>query len=250
MQGELIEAISQWSKESHSSQTVRLSGRTDRGVHSIGQIVHIVSEKELNIDKVNRYLPDDITLWAVALAPHDFNPRFDVLFRHYRYYFDADSSFPNLHSMRLAVQLLCGTHDFHLFSKPDGNRPTTTTILNACLSETDNRLILDIFGTNFLWKMVRKTVSLLIQIGNETLELDAFSDALLSRSGIAGGIRPASPEGLVLMETAIPMRMKASKYALARIQNHLRDRQDYLQKSYQTLAAISADDFFRQRSSF
>jgi hypothetical protein len=61
--------------------------------------------------------------------------------------------------------------------------------------------------------------------------------------------KPALPEGLVLMETATPIRLKTSRYALARIHNHLSDRQDYLERSYQTLAAISADDLFRQRNS-
>lgn len=250
VQGELIEAMNQWSKDSHSPQTVRLSGRTDRGVHSIGQIVHIVSERELNIDKVNRYLPADITLWAVAPAPQDFNPRFDVLFRHYRYYFGTDSSISDVQAMQLAVQSLCGTHDFRLFSKPDGDRPTKTTILNVCLFQIENGLVMDIFGTNFLWKMVRKTVSLLAQIGKGTLDLNLFSNALSGKKSIVGGIRPASPEGLVLIETATSIRMTASKYAIARIQNYLNDRQDYLQRSYQTLAAINADDFFHQRNSF
>lgn len=249
VQGELIEAMNEWSSGSHSPQTVRLSGRTDRGVHSIGQIVHIMSEKELNIDKVNRYLPADIALWAVASAPLDFNPRFDVLFRHYRYYFGTNSSILDIQSMRLAVQIVCGTNDFRLFSKPDGDRPTTTTILNVSLSQISNRLVMDIFGTNFLWKMVRKMVTLLVQIGKGTLEIDAFLNALLGSKDFEGGIRPALPEGLVLMETATPIRLKTSRYALARIHNHLSDRQDYLERSYQTLAAISADDLFRQRNS-
>ena len=251
VQGELIDALNQWDMQSetdYSTQTVQLSGRTDRGVHSIGQIVSIKTERELNIDKVNRYLPSDIALWASAVVPANFNPRYDVLMRHYRYYFDLDSREVNLQSMRNAIQLLSGTRDFSLFSKPDGDRPTTTTILNACLLESDTGITMDIFGTNFLWKLIRKTVSMLIQIGIGKLEMQTFSNHLNSPGIIPGGIEPAPPECLVLVETAIPIRMTTSKYALSRIRKQLNAHLNYLRRSRRVLSAISDDYFFHQRN--
>ena len=86
VQGELIKALTEWSGEDHSTQTVQLAGRTDRGVHSIGQLVMINTEEQFSIDKINRHLPDDILLWASTKAPPGFAPRYDVLMRHYRYY--------------------------------------------------------------------------------------------------------------------------------------------------------------------
>jgi tRNA pseudouridine38-40 synthase len=228
VQGELIDALNQWDMQSetdYSTQTVQLSGRTDRGVHSIGQIVSIKTERELNI-----------------------NPRYDVLMRHYRYYFDLNPREVNLQAMRNAIQLLSGTHDFSLFSKPDGDRPTTTTILNACFLESDTGITMDIFGTNFLWKLIRKMVSMLIQIGIGKLDMQTFSNHLNSPGIIPGGIEPAPPECLVLVETAIPIRMTTSKYALSRIRKQLSAHLNYLRRSRRVLSAISDDYFFPQRN--
>ncbi len=251
VQGELINALNQWDTQSetgHSTQTIQLSGRTDRGVHSIGQIVLVKSEKKLNIDKVNGYLPPDIALWASAAVPSNFNPRYNVLTRHYRYYFDIALPKLDLQSMRNAVQLLSGTRDFSLLSKPDGDRPTTTTILNACLMESNDGLTMDIFGTNFLWKLIRKTVSLLVQIGTDTMSIQTFSNHLNGHDTISGGIEPAPPEGLVLIETVVPIRMITSKYALSRIRKQLSSHLNYLKRSRRTLHAINDDYFFHQRN--
>jgi tRNA pseudouridine38-40 synthase len=251
VQGELISALNKWdskSETSYTTQTVQLSGRTDRGVHSIGQIVMISGKKRLEIDRVNRYLPPDIALWAYAIAPPNFNPRYDVLMRHYRYYFDTTSSDVSLQKMRTAIQLLSGTRDFSHLSKPDGDRPTTTTIINASLLKSDDSIILDIFGTNFLWKLIRKTVSLLEHIGTGAMDIQTFSNHLNGYSTIPGGVEPAPPECLVLIETAIPIRMTISKYAISRVQKQLRVHLNYLKRSRHTLSALSG--FFRQRSSF
>jgi tRNA pseudouridine38-40 synthase len=251
VQGELISALNKWdskSETSYTTQTVQLSGRTDRGVHSIGQIVMISGKKRLEIDRVNRYLPPDIALWAYAIAPPNFNPRYDVLMRHYRYYFDTAPSDVSLQKMRTAIQLLSGTRDFSHLSKPDGDRPTTTTIINASLLKSDDSIILDIFGTNFLWKLIRKTVSLLEQIGTGAMDIQTFSNHLNGYSTIPGGVEPAPPECLVLIETAIPIRMTISKYAISRVQKQLRVHLNYLKRSRHTLSALSG--FFRQRSSF
>lgn len=241
IQGELIEAVSKWSEDTHSTQTIQLAGRTDRGVHSLGQIVQIVTEKELDIDRINRHLPWDITLWAYAPAPSNFNPRFDALMRHYRYYFGSPSVSFDLSSMRHSLQLMLGTHDFHQLAKPDGNRPTTATILNACLTEHNGTIVLELFGTNFLWKLVRKTVSLLQEIGEGNSSPSLITDILSGRSVIPSGIRPAPPENLVLVETAVSTRLKPSEFAIRRIQKHMGDHLKFLDRLRLTLAAVTDD---------
>ncbi|MHA2600609.1 MAG: tRNA pseudouridine(38-40) synthase TruA [Candidatus Thorarchaeota archaeon SMTZ1-83] len=241
IQSELIEAVSKWSGDSHSTQTVQLAGRTDRGVHSIGQIVQIVTERPLDIDRINRHLPWDITLWAYAPAPRDFRPRFDALMRHYRYYFDVPSSSFNLSPMRYSLQLMEGSHNFHQLAKPDGNRPTTSTILNACLIEHNGALVLDLFGTNFLWKFVRKTVSLLQEIGEGKSSPSLITDILSGQSVIPSGIRPAPSENLVLVETVVSLRMKPSRFAIKRIHKHIGDHLKFLDRFKLTLTAVAND---------
>ncbi|MFX1366987.1 MAG: tRNA pseudouridine(38-40) synthase TruA [Promethearchaeota archaeon] len=242
IQGELIRGVEEWSKESHDTRTVQLAGRTDRGVHSLGQIVLIRTEKKLDIDRINSYLPDDIVLWASVPVDEDFNPRFDVLMRHYRYYLCPMSSNLNLRAMQLALDAAIGLHDFHVLSKPDGTRPTTATILNASLMSHSNILKIDLFGTNFLWKLVRKIISLLVQVGEGQFDSDIITKIIRRQNEMPSGIAPAPPESLVLVETITPIRMKQSKYALRRLRKNL-DRMIYsLQRTHTTLSAL-IDDF-------
>lgn len=241
VQGELIRGIEEWSKESHDTQTVQLAGRTDRGVHSLGQIVLIRTERKLDIDRINSHLPDDIILWASAAVAEDFNPRFDVLMRHYRYYLHPKKPNINIHAMRMALQAVIGLHDFSSLSKPDGNRPTTATILNTSIMEHDDILTIDLFGTNFLWKLVRKIISILVQIGEGQFDSGIIYSILQEQYTIPSGITPAPPESLVLVETITPIRMKQSKHALTRLRKNLDSMVYSLERIYTSLTALTAD---------
>lgn len=241
IQGELIRGFEEWSRESHDTQTVQLAGRTDRGVHSLGQIVLIKTEKKLDIDRINSYLPDDMVLWASAAVAEEFNPRFDVLMRHYRYYLHPMSSNLNLHAMRLALQATIGLHDFRSLSKPDGERPTTATILNASLMNHNGILMIDLFGTNFLWKLVRKIISILVQVGEGQFDSDIVTKILLEQYTIPSGITPAPPESLVLVETVAPIRMKQSKHALSRLRKNLDSMIHSLERIHIALTALTDD---------
>ncbi|MFW9786663.1 MAG: tRNA pseudouridine(38-40) synthase TruA [Candidatus Thorarchaeota archaeon] len=239
VQGELIDALSDWSGEHHSTQTVQISGRTDRGVHSIGQLVMVSTEKQFNIDKINRYLPDDIILWAFTVAPSNFVPRYDVLMRHYRYYLDQSWSQVNLTSVKKAVSLLVGSNDFNQLAKPDGDRNTVTTILNISIHEFNGSYFLDIFGTRFLWKLIRKMITLLTEIGKERIRLDAINDILSGKRVLASGVQPAPPENLVLMESVVPIRMTTSKNAVRLIRTMLADQLGRYRRAITTIENVS-----------
>jgi len=244
VQGELIGALSKWSEEHHSTQTVQLSGRTDRGVHSIGQLVMITTDKQLNIDKINRYLPDDIILWAFAEAPPNFIPRFDVLMRHYRYYLDKSWTELDLDVIKKAIPLLIGSKDFNQLAKPDSGRNTNTTILNISLNDENDVLFIDIFGTRFLWKLIRKMVTLLTEIGSGRIKIEAINKTLSGQKALANGIQPAPPENLVLVETIVPFKMKTSKNAIRMIRNQLREQLEQYRRSIRTIDNII--DFFSE----
>lgn len=238
VQGELIEALTKWSGEQHSTQTVQLSGRTDRGVHSIGQLVMIITEKQFNIDKINRYLPDDIILWASTEAPPNFTPRYDVLMRHYRYYLDKSWDNLNLEAVKEAASLLIGSNDFRQLAKPDAGRNTSTTILNIAIHNHNETHFLDIFGTRFLWKLIRKMVTLLAEIGAERIKLDAVKKILSGKKVLASGIQPAPPENLVLVETIVSCRMKTSKNGIRIIRTQLREQLEQYKRSTRTIDNI------------
>jgi tRNA pseudouridine38-40 synthase len=244
VQGKLIEALSNWSGETHSTKTIQPSGRTDRGVHSIGQLVMVSTNKRMDVDEINKHLPEDIQLWASAKAPADFKPRYNVLMRHYRYYLPQSWEHINHSIVKNAINLLIGSNDYNHLSKPDNGRNTMTTILNICLQEADGRFWFDIFGTRFLWKLVRKIITLLSDVGSGEFRLDEICSILTGYVSIPSGIRPAPPENLVLMESIVPLRLKTSKYAIRRIVAHLKDRFDHHNRSLRTLDNVI--DFFSE----
>lgn len=228
-----------WSKESHSKQTVQLSGRTDRGVHSFGQLVLISTEKQLNIDQINKHLPEDIVLWAKTRAPKGFRPRSSALMRHYRYYLGPLWKNIDQNKVKKGISLLIGSNDFNMLSKPDERQNTVATVLNISIGADSGIPFLDVFGTSFLWKFVRKTVTLLTEIGLCNMEPEVILEVLEGiKKTIRGGIEPASPENLILMETIVPFSLTPSKYGLKRIQKLLNTRLDYIKQSGNTLSGI------------
>jgi len=241
VQGTLIDAVTKWSGETHSPASIQLSGRTDGGVHSIGQIAMITTDRPLDISQINKHLPDDTALWAHAVAPLGFRPRQSILMRHYRYYLDMSNISLDSKSMIAAAQHLIGTHDFTLLSKRDGNRSSKATLLNACMSESKGILALDIFGTSFLWKLVRKIVSMLLYVGQNELDPESVPEILQKRNTIHGGIRPAAPECLVLMEAVIPLRMNVNKFALRRVRKSINTQLSFFVRSARVMSALNDD---------
>ncbi len=244
VQGELIHAIQQWSGEEHSTATVRLSGRTDRGVHSIGQIVSITTGSSFDINGINKRLPRDICLWAHTRAPDGFDPRRDVLMRHYRYVL-TEGEETNIGLMREAAQIIAGFHDFVCLSKRDGDRPTVTTLLNIAISQHDDVTVVDAFGSSFLWKLVRKIVTLLYWVGIASSSLENVRAILEQGQCPSGGIRPAPPEALFLVEVIVPFQLIPNKYALKRVRKTLASKLSFLRRSYHAMRAIFASEVMR-----
>ncbi len=244
VQGKLIDALEKWSGEEHSPQTVQLSGRTDRGVHSIGQLVMVTTNKQIDVDKINKLLPEDIQLWASAKAPSNFKPRYSVLMRHYRYYLTEAWEAIDSKLVKDAINILIGSNDFSQLSKPDTGRNTKTTILNISLHNSNNTLFLDIYGTRFLWKLVRKIVTLLADVGVREIQIDELNNILSGQAKISGGIKPAPSENLILVESVIPLKLKTSTYAIRRITTHLKERFEYHKRSVKTLGNVI--DYFSE----
>jgi len=241
VQGELIDALHSWSKEGHSKETVQLSGRTDRGVHSFGQLVLISTNKHLNVDQVNKHLPEDIILWAKTKAPEGFRPRSSALMRHYRYYLGPIWNNIDQNQVKKGISMLIGSKDFNMLSKPDERRNTITTVLNIAIGQDAGIPFLDVFGTSFLWKFVRKTVTLLTEIGLHHTEPEVILEVLQGiKKRNRGGIEPAPPENLILMETIVPFPLTPSKYGLKRIQKIVNNRLDFIKRSNNTLSGFTS----------
>ncbi|MHA2236121.1 MAG: tRNA pseudouridine(38-40) synthase TruA [Candidatus Thorarchaeota archaeon] len=238
VQGKLIDALNKWSGETHSPQTIQLSGRTDRGVHSLGQLVTVSTNAQIKVDPINKLLPEDIQLWASAKAPVDFKPRYSVLMRHYRYYLPESWKTLDYSLVKKAINMLIGTKDYNYLSKPDSDRNTMTTILNISLHASNGILWLDIIGTRFLWKLVRKIITLLSDVGSGIIRIDEIDDILTGKVSIPSGFRPAPPENLVLVESVIPLKLKTSKYAIRRIMINLKERLEHHNRSSRTMRNV------------
>ncbi len=248
IQGELVNALASWSGKEHTHESVVLSGRTDRGVSSLGQIVRFASDRKPNLATINTHLPDDIILWAYTKVASTYNPRYRVLSRHYKYYLDTRGLTLDFTRIKQAEKYLIGLNNYALLSKPDSDRSTLATILNVATRKTDNLIIFDFHGVSFLWKLVRKSVTLLKWIGLGLFPPEIIRDLLNGKNMISGGIEPAPPEGLVFIEATIPIRMKPDLKSLRRVRKTITNWIGLHSRVSSMLNEINQDYFSGQTS--
>ncbi|MDY6966583.1 MAG: tRNA pseudouridine(38-40) synthase TruA [Halobacteriota archaeon] len=174
------------------------SGRTDRGVHSIGQVIAFDSDRPgLAIPRIiNSELPGGIWVWARAEVPEDFDARRDAISREYRYFFYGKSL--NLPKIRSASRLLIGTHDFANFSVNEG-KSTVRTIKSVEVRVDGDFLFLDVVADSFARYMVRKIVTALTMIGSGVRNAGWLTEMLDPEEHIEG-IESAPAYGLVLKD--------------------------------------------------
>lgn len=161
------------------------SGRTDAGVHALGQVAnfHLKGEfaQEALLLQLNRYLPEDIAVCSIAEVDERFHSRYQAMRKTYcyrihtgaipevferKYVYDYQTPL-DVTRMRKAAELLIGTHDFRSFC---GNRKmkksTVRTIYEIRIEERQNELRLFYTGDGFLQNMVRILTGTLIEVGD------------------------------------------------------------------------------------
>ena len=192
--------------ESLSKAQYTAAGRTDAGVNALGQVIAFDSLRdEIYLEELNQHLPNDIYAWAITTVNSDFNARKNATQRFYRYF--ASYNNENIKLMKQAARKLVGNHDFIKLCKTpdrysDGSKKSTTITLEKAeisLNKEKNLLQFDFSSRSFLWKQVRKMVSLLVAIGRKEYPLSIIDDVFdLASKEPKGGIKPAPPVGLVL----------------------------------------------------
>ncbi|MDD2439689.1 MAG: tRNA pseudouridine(38-40) synthase TruA [Methanosarcinaceae archaeon] len=200
VEGELFKALRKLGIiESPKASRYICAGRTDAGVHALGQVISFNTDKpNLAIPRViNSELPPSIWAWAHAEVPADFDPRRQALSRRYRYIMCGEAY--DIPKIREASKLLLGTHDFANFSKTDGDKGTVRTLERIDIRVDGELTKIDVIGNSFLWNMVRKIVSALSMIGNGVRDEDWLRQ-MLSPEIYEEGLEPAPPYGLTLME--------------------------------------------------
>lgn len=194
------------------------AGRTDAGVHALRQIAHLrVDELTANVTPrqiqhgFNDLLPHDINVLKVSNAPDDFHARKDAIARYYLYQISTRRTAfgKNLvwwvkdrldeKAMAEAAKILVGKHDFYSFCElEDGKKQSTIVKVEQAEVFTDGDLILFRIGaSHFLWKMVRRIVGMLAEVGRGNLDHAGFERLLKFKSDVPAKFT-APPSGLFL----------------------------------------------------
>ncbi len=199
------------------------AGRTDAGVHALGQVVAFDAPRTLPLTAYVRglsaLLPEDVSVVAATLVPPDFDPRRDAQGKRYRYLI---SNRPvrsplrrrthwqlfaplDLKAMEEAARPLLGTHDFSAFRAANCEAKTTErTLRTLTLTASEDVVQFELEGRAFLKHMVRNIVGTLVEVGRGRQSVPWVAEVLASRDRTQAG--PTAPaQGLVLVEVQYPV---------------------------------------------
>lgn len=198
------------------------AGRTDVGVHAVGQVVHFDSLWE-HADGVlqralNAVLPRDVALVSVGVAPDDFHARYSAVRRSYRYALwrgavrsplRRRTSLHVPHALSVAAMTdaaarFVGAHDLAAFGTPPVRGGTTVRRIDRCAVEAEGpELWIEVDGNAFLRHQVRRMVGVLLDVGRGWYPPEAVGRAL---SGEVAAVRPrrVPAHGLTLMAVHYP----------------------------------------------
>jgi tRNA pseudouridine38-40 synthase len=173
------------------------SGRTDTGVHALGQVVAFDTDNiKMAVPRViNSELPSSIWVWSASEVPDYFDPRRDAISREYRYFICGECF--NIPLMRSASRLLKGNHDFSNFAEIRNDKSTFRTIERIDVRLAGRFITLDIKANSFLWHMVRKIVTALRMIGDGRRDVE-WLKRMLHPKEFEEGLEPAPGYGLLL----------------------------------------------------
>jgi tRNA pseudouridine38-40 synthase len=195
------------------------SGRTDAGVHALGQVANFICTTGITPEEflkgLNSLLPDDIVIRRVEEVPPRFHARYDAVGKRYRYRilnrplpsaierrFTWWIRTPLDHAtMKLAMAHLTGEHDFKAFEGAGSPRSSTVRQVTDMdlISLAPGVVAIDIRANGFLRYMVRNIVGTLVDVGLHKLNPDQVERILLSKDrSMASATAPA--RGLFLME--------------------------------------------------
>jgi tRNA pseudouridine38-40 synthase len=179
----------------HGEVDLHGAGRTDAGVHALGQVAHLRVSRPVKeapallVRRMNDLLPADIVVLQLEPAARNFHARHDAISRSYIYQVSTRKQAfikksvwwvkepLDVKAMSHAAAFLKGRHDFICFRAEDAARPDESTIVvveSAEIETAEDIVQFRIEASHFLWRMVRRLVGCLVRVGKRELSEDAF----------------------------------------------------------------------------
>jgi tRNA pseudouridine38-40 synthase len=227
VQDHLHRALLAVAKQAVASQG---SGRTDTGVHALGQIAHFDAPPELTMNPynwvpaLNTKLPPTIRIMRCEEAPPEFHARFSAIGKTYHYDVCTDPVLPPLRAglawhlpqaldpdlLAIALRQFLGRHDFHAFAAYRGNETDASdyhrTIDRAEVATLADGYRLTFHGDGFLYKMVRLLTGAAVKVAQGRFALEDLAALLDQPSGLPHGKSNhcAPADGLYLEQVHYP----------------------------------------------
>ena len=215
IQGEIEKAIGEITGEEIE---LIASGRTDAGVHSLGQVANFKTNSKIDIEKfpyaINSKLKKSIVIKSAEEVPERFHSRYSVHSKTYRYtinnskfgtalYRDMEYHFPiklDEKKMQEAAKYFEGEHDFKAFkASGTSSKSSVRIIYKAVVKRQDDRVIIELTGNGFLYNMVRIIAGTLVDVGIGKIEPEEIKNIIEEKDRKkAGKTLPA--RGLCLLE--------------------------------------------------
>ncbi len=215
IQGEIERAI-----EEITGEKIDLiaSGRTDAGVHSLGQTANFKTESKIPIEKIpiaiNSKLKQSIVIKSAEEVDERFHSRYNVKSKKYRYtinnskygsaiYRNMEYHFPvelNLEKMQKAAKYFEGEHDFKAFkASGTSSKSSVRKIYKAEVVKNGDRIYIELTGNGFLYNMVRIISGTLLDVGIGKIEPEEIKDIIDKKDRKFAG-KTLPPQGLCLVE--------------------------------------------------
>jgi tRNA pseudouridine38-40 synthase len=218
VQGELETALARLSNGER--RAVDGAGRTDAGVHALGQVIAFTYTGRLSAAELGRaldgLLPPDVAIREVRTAPAAFHPRHAARYREYRYTVWNGPRSPLRERTALGVRVpldtaameragsaFIGRHDFSAVGAADRN--PVRTVHSVRVRRAGSLVTIDVRADAFLRGMVRRIVAVLLEVGRGKMDETAVREALAARTpALDGATAPA--KGLCLRRVALGRR--------------------------------------------
>jgi len=190
------------------------AGRTDSGVHAVGQVAHLDVKTDLPLLRIkygiNDRLPPDICIKNVEEADPKFHARHDAIARSYIYQISRRrTAFGkkyvwwikdqlDIESMNKAAAHMTGLKDFRSFTDDEQEqRSTKVGVMHATVNDFGDLLVFHVIGSHFLWKQVRRMTGVLTEVGRGKMSPDDIPPLFRNKSDAPAKLT-APPSGLFL----------------------------------------------------